>query len=97
MWLQRSLQLASGFSMSFSCFRAQSPIGDERTYPGHRENDVHGPKQRRTWTSRWNKRAKAAYILPPPRREIVAPGIVSAFPYAALAKSKLMLRIHERG
>jgi hypothetical protein len=48
------------------------------------------------WTSRRNKRAEAAYILPPSGREIVAPGIVSAFPHAALAKPKLMLRIHER-
>jgi hypothetical protein len=53
-------------------------------------------KRERKWTSRRNKRAKAPYILPPPGREIVAPGISSAFPHTALAKPKLMLRIHER-
>jgi hypothetical protein len=46
--------------------------------------------------SRRNKRAKAANVLPPPGREIVAFGIASFFPDAAFAKAKLMLRIHER-
>jgi hypothetical protein len=46
-----------------------------------------GMRSEQTFTSRWNKRAKAANVLPPSGREMVARGGVSFFPGAAFAKA----------